>query len=239
MKTPVAFTHAFQPIVDADQKEIVSYEVLLRGKHNESCSALLQQVDPDQRKAFDQHSRNRAIALASELGLSCSLNLNFTPDSILFEDGKYVDETIRTARDYGITSEQIVLEILESEIIRNIDALLQALNNLRRKGATIAVDDFGSGYAGLNLLADVQPDLIKLDMNLIRNIHENGARQSIVKAISLVCLDLGIDLLAEGVENKEEFTFLKDTGISLFQGFFFAKPGLECFPPLRKDCFEM
>lgn len=106
---------------------------------------------------------------------------------------------------------------------------------LCRSGTVIAIDDFGAGYSGLNLLADIQPDWIKLDMYLLRNIEQHGARQSIVKAICSVCLDLGIDVLAEGVETLEELRFLEKLDISLYQGYFFAKPGFETLPTVSES----
>jgi EAL domain-containing protein (putative c-di-GMP-specific phosphodiesterase class I) len=228
----IEYYHAFQPIINIDAGKVVSYEVLLRGKNNEPPGFIFGQLPTESLMEFDQASRERAIKLASNLGLECSLNLNFTPGSILFEGGKYVEDTIAVSQHHGIDAKQLIIEITESEAINTSSELLNVLNKLRRTGVTIAIDDFGSGYAGLNLLVDVQPDLIKLDMYLLRNIDKDGARQAIVRAISDVCLDLGIDVLAEGVETEEEFDFLNKLGVSLYQGYLFAKPGFECFPPV-------
>ena len=87
-----------------------------------------------------------------------------------------------------------------------------------------AIDDFGAGYSGLNLLADFQTDLVKLDIGLIRDIDRNKSRQAIVKGIIQVCKDLGIKIIAEGVETVEELEVLQSFGVELFQGFYFAKP---------------
>jgi len=100
----------------------------------------------------------------------------------------------------------------------------------RGLGLLMAIDDFGAGYSGLNLLADFQPDQIKLDMKLIRGIEWHGPRQAIVRAINQICLDLGIDVIAEGVETELEYAWLASQGIHLFQGYLFAKPGFESFP---------
>jgi len=230
MTGTIEYTHAFQPIVDIDSEEVVSYEVLLRGKNNEPPDVIFDRMAGQGLMDFDQASRERAIRLAVRCGVECSLNLNFTPGSVLFEDGRYVTDTIAAARSEGVRAEQLVLEITESEAINTSDDFMRVLDMMRRAGVTIAIDDFGSGYAGLNLLADVQPDWIKLDMHLLKGIERNGARQSIVRAISHVCLDLGIDVLAEGVETEGEFAFLRKLGISLYQGFLFARPGFECLP---------
>ncbi|MBN2788892.1 MAG: EAL domain-containing protein [Candidatus Delongbacteria bacterium] len=230
MISDIEFTHAFQPIIDTETGKIISYEVLLRGPHNEPPGYVFNEVENNNMMEFDQKSREQAISLASQLGLDCSLNLNFTMGSILFDNGRYVEDTIRSAEENGLTAKQIVVEILESEIIDQTEDFSMVLSKLRRSGVTIAIDDFGSGYAGLNMLADILPDLIKLDIHLMQNIHQDGVRQSIVRAICSLCFDLGIDILAEGVEQKEEYDFLKKQGITIYQGWLFAKPGFESFP---------
>jgi EAL domain-containing protein (putative c-di-GMP-specific phosphodiesterase class I) len=121
-----------------------------------------------------------------------------------------------------------VIEITESEFIKNLGQLSYVLNKFRRENLVLAIDDFGAGYAGLNLLAEIQPDLIKIDMSLLRNVDESGPRQAIVRAINNICIDLGIDVLAEGVETEDEFTWLENLGITLYQGYWFAKPAFEC-----------
>ena len=80
------------------------------------------------------------------------------------------------------------------------------------------------------LLADFQPDIVKLDMHLVRDIHSKGPRQTIIKAILAVCRDLGLDVVAEGVESEAEFSWLARRGITLFQGYLFGKPALGCLP---------
>jgi EAL domain-containing protein (putative c-di-GMP-specific phosphodiesterase class I) len=97
-------------------------------------------------------------------------------------------------------------------------------------GIKLAIDDFGAGYSGLNLLAEFQPDQVKIDMNLVRGIEKHGPRQAIVRGIAQVCVDLGIDVIAEGVETLQEFRWFEDQGIRLFQGYLFAKPAFEQFP---------
>jgi EAL domain-containing protein (putative c-di-GMP-specific phosphodiesterase class I) len=115
-------------------------------------------------------------------------------------------------------------------VIEDLGLLAKRINEFRALGLKVAIDDFGSGYSGLNLLADFQPDQIKLDMRLVRGIDLNGPRQAIVRAVGQVCVDLGIDVIAEGVETVEEYTWLANHDVRLFQGFLFARPGFESFP---------
>ncbi len=121
----------------------------------------------------------------------------------------------------------------EQEAIQEQEKFVKLANEYHGLGLNVAIDDFGAGYSGLNLLAEFPPDLVKLDIALIKAIHQNGPKQTIVKAIIQVCFDLGIDLLAEGVETVEEYRWLKNHGIEIFQGFLFAKPGLGKLPKVN------
>jgi len=104
----------------------------------------------------------------------------------------------------------------------------------RKQGFATALDDFGAGYAGLNLLASFQPDFIKLDMELIRGIATSPARQTIVAGVIMMARQLGVAVIAEGVETEAELTALRAAGIQLFQGYLFAKPAVASLPAV---CF--
>jgi EAL domain-containing protein (putative c-di-GMP-specific phosphodiesterase class I) len=108
------------------------------------------------------------------------------------------------------------------------------INQYRGLGVGVAIDDFGAGYAGLSLLANFQPDQIKLDMDLIRGIDRHGPRQAIVRALIQACSDLGIEVISEGVETVAEYEWLAGAGVQLFQGYLFAKPGFESFPSISR-----
>jgi len=226
-----AFSYAFQPIVDTVAREVISYEALIRGIASEPAFRVLEQVPVDLRHQFDQDSRILAITHAARLGLQCNLNLNFLPRSLeLCADA--VGSTCKAAADNGLPLERIVLEVTEGEIIQDHMLFAALLNEYRGTGIKLAIDDFGAGYSGLNLLAEFQPDQVKIDMNLVRGIEKHGARQAIVRAIAQVCGDLGIEVIAEGVETLPEFRWLEDHEIRLFQGYLFAKPAFEKFPPV-------
>lgn len=100
------------------------------------------------------------------------------------------------------------------------------MGSYKKQGFRTAIDDFGSGHSNLNLLASFQPDILKIDMELIRDIHSSKAKQVITKGIVSVCRDLNIQIIAEGIECVEELDTLQALEIHLFQGFFFAKPKL-------------
>jgi EAL domain-containing protein (putative c-di-GMP-specific phosphodiesterase class I) len=225
-----AFSYAFQPIVDTVTREVLSYEALVRGPANEPALRVLAQVPDDLKHQFDQDSRIQAITLAARIGLNCNLNLNFLPRSLeLCADT--IGHTCRAAADNCLPLKRIILEVNEGEVINDHSHFAALLNEYRGMGIKLAIDDFGAGYSGLNLLAEFQPDYVKIDMNLVRGIENHGPRQAIVRGIAQVCGDLGIDVIAEGVETLQEFRWFEDQGIQLFQGYLFAKPAFEAFPP--------
>lgn len=115
-------------------------------------------------------------------------------------------------------------------MIVDVQSFRAAIAKYREADVRIAIDDFGAGYSGLNMLADFQPDIVKLDLKLVRNIDSHGPRQAIVRAVTQCCADLGIDLIAEGVESIAEYRFLKRAGIQMFQGYLFAKPVFQQLP---------
>ena len=223
---PIAFSYAYQPIVNTVERRVTSYEALVRGAAQESAWHVLQQIPEQQKYWFDQFSRCTAVRLAGRLGLNCQLNLNHLPRSLTVSDDA-ISSTIAAANDVGIRTDQIVLEITETESIEDIRDFTKELSHYQSQGIKTAIDDFGAGYSGLNLLAEFQPDQVKIDMKLVRGIHGDGPRQSIVRAVCGVCLDLGIDVIAEGVETVDEYLWLFDQGIELYQGYLFAKPAFE------------
>ncbi|QFU76301.1 diguanylate phosphodiesterase [Halioglobus maricola] len=221
-----AFSYAFQPIVNASTGNIFSYEALVRGPNNEPAGEVLGKLTGSDQYKFDEHSRTLAIEMAAKLGIDTRLNLNMMPRSIEFSSTA-LTSVVETAKEVGIEPNRIVLEILENEIINNVDRFREEVESYRIHGINFAIDDFGAGYAGLNLLADFQPDIIKLDMALVRGIESNGPRQAIVRGLTRTCMDLGIDIIAEGIETQDEFLWLRNEGVELFQGLLLAGPAFE------------
>jgi blue light- and temperature-responsive anti-repressor len=139
---------------------------------------------------------------------------------------------LEAARRANLPIKRIVIEVVEGEIIADHSHFTRLINEYRGLGLKVAIDDFGAGYSGLNLLGEFQPDQVKLDMKLIAGIESHGPRQAIVRAINQICSDLGIDIIAEGIETEKEYAWLASQGIRLFQGYLFAKPSFESFPPV-------
>lgn len=228
---PFEFTMAYQPIVDADRHCIYAYEALVRGPNGEGAFEILSKVNDDNRYQFDQACRVKAIELAAQLGVDCHLSINFLPNAV-YEPRSCIRATLEAARQHQFPAERIIFEVNESEPVGDADHLLSIFNEYHTQGFITAIDDFGAGHAGLNLLADFQPDIIKLDMALIRDIDSNRVRQSIVQGMVSTCRDLDIRVIAEGVETAEELDTLRELGIHLIQGFYLARPAVEALPPI-------
>lgn len=132
---------------------------------------------------------------------------------------------------------QLIFETLESEHVDNYRHLTNILREYREFGFKTAIDDFGAGYSGLNLLADFQPDLIKLDMALIRDVDKDRVRQVIVRGIVTICEQLGVTVIAEGIESAGERDFLSDCGIFLMQGYWFARPAFNALAKIPSQAW--
>ena len=223
---PYEITMAFQPIVDMEQGKIYAHEALVRGKDGQSAGKVLGDVDEANRYAFDQKCRITAIELAARLKVAEYISINFMPNAV-YEPANCISATLRAAQRTGFPVDRIIFEITEGEEISDMDHVRHIIAEYRRFGFRTAIDDFGSGFAGLSLLADLQPDLLKIDMRLIRGIDQDTVRQSIVQGICATAGRLGITVIAEGIETVEERDLLISMGITLHQGFLYARPQFE------------
>ena len=217
------FDYAYQPIVDVTSRTICAHEALVRGPAGEGAMSVLSQVNEQNRYRFDQACRVKAIKSAAQLGIEERISINFLPNAI-YKPEVCIRTTLEAARTHGFPVERIIFEVTEGERVEDGPWLAQILREYKRCGLLTAIDDFGAGYAGLALLADFQPDLIKIDMGLIRGIDSSSSRQAIVRGLMGVCDDLGVKVIAEGIETAGERDFLLDTGIRLMQGYLFCRP---------------
>ncbi|MGV7033854.1 EAL domain-containing protein [Methylobacterium symbioticum] len=229
-----SFTMAFQPIVDVERQRVWGYEALVRGMDGQGAGWVLGQVNEANRYKFDQACRVRAIELAGSLfpDADTRLSINFMPNAV-YEPAACIRATLQAAQRVGFAQRQIMFEFTENERMIDVAHVQRIIEEYRKQGFLTALDDFGAGYAGLNLLASFQPDLIKLDMELIRGIASSPARQTIIACVTAMARELGITVLAEGVETVGEMIALRAAGIQLFQGYLFAKPALSSLPPVN------
>lgn len=223
------FTMAFQPIINCQTREIFGYEALVRGLNNESAYSIISKVNDHNRYLFDQLCRVKAIALAAKLNIQTMLSINFLPNAI-YQPERCIRTTLAAAKEYNFPTERIMFEFTEVEKLDDNKHIQRVVEYYQKLGFTTATDDFGSGYSGLNLLADFQTDIIKFDMELIRNIDQEPVRQAIVRSCLTMFADLKVTPLAEGIETLGEYHWLRAAGIELMQGYLFAKPGFERLP---------
>lgn len=230
----IPFTMAFQPIVDLEKRRIWGYEALVRGKAGEGAGQVLAQVSDANRYAFDQACRVKAVELAGHAVAQgdTKLSINFMPNAV-YEPKACIRATLEAAARMQFDPHRLMFEFTENERMVDADHTAHIIQEYRRMGFTTAIDDFGAGYAGLALLARFQTDLIKLDMELVRGIDSSRTRQVIVRGLVEIGRQLGLVILAEGVETAAELSTLKTFGIDLYQGYYFARPRLEGF-----DTFE-
>ena len=209
-----------QPIVDLKRGVVVGYEVLSR-------FSIEPYATPD--KVFAEAAKQglgveldatviaRGLALARRRPADCFLALNVDPNHLL-------EPAVQAALSEPKTLAGIVLELTEHRPVDDMKAVTQVLDQLRRRGALIAVDDAGSGYSGLRQLLELRPQILKIDRELVTNVHEDGAKHAMIQMLGELAGRLDAWLLAEGVESENELAVLRQLGVPLAQGYFLAKP---------------
>lgn len=230
----IAITMAFQPIVDIVTGDVFAYEALVRGADGQSAGDVLASIDPEMIYKFDQACRVKAIELAGQLFASDShtkLSINFMPNAV-YEPDACIRASLTAARRVGFDPGRLMFEFTEDERMRDVPHVRHIIKAYRARGFTTAIDDFGAGFAGLGLLADLHPDMLKLDMALIRGIDLSAARRTIVAGVVQIADALGIRCIAEGIETAEELQTLREVGIRLCQGYLIARPAIETLPSI-------
>ncbi|SFM92736.1 EAL domain, c-di-GMP-specific phosphodiesterase class I (or its enzymatically inactive variant) [Izhakiella capsodis] len=220
---------AFQPVVDPFAREIVTLEALVR---NPEGGLYLPDLPPERLYEIDLSSKVQAFTMAKRLEIGRqSLAINLLPMTLVrVQDA--VERLLREIRQSGLVPKQIIVEFTEKEVISRPDEFGAAIRQLKAAGISVGIDDFGAGFAGLQLLTRFQPDRIKINRSIINDVHRSGPRQAIVHAIIRCCKSLEIGLIASGVEKPEEWMWLEAAGITTFQGLLFAAPVLNGISPV-------
>ena len=232
------FDYAYQPIVDLAKGGVFAHEALVRGPAGEGAMTVLSQVNDANRYRFDQACRVKAIKGAAALGMAEAVSINFLPNAI-YKPELCIRTTLEAARAHGFPLEQIIFEVTEGERIEDGPWFAEILREYKRCGFRTAIDDFGAGFAGMKLLSDFQPDIIKIDMDLVRGIDTSRPRQAILRNLARLCQDMGITLIAEGIETAAERDFVHSCGIRMMQGYLFAKPAFKAAAPVDPLAFSV
>lgn len=225
---PADLKFAFQPIVDTAARRVFAQEALVRGANGEGAGAILAMVDQANLHAFDRKCRIGAVKSAARLmgpqdGL---LSVNTMPNSV-YDPNTCLRTTIAAAQAAGFAVERIIFEMTEHEAINDLDHFVQIVKSYKDMGFTTAIDDFGAGSSGLNLFARVMPDIIKIDRALVDGLADNPVQQAIVGNLVELCAKFDIKVIAEGIETQADYEAVRELGIDLFQGYYFARPQLE------------
>lgn len=226
----VGIQFAFQPLVHLGLSRVIGYEALVRGRSGEPAASIIANVRPENLGYFDQACRTRAIHDAQSVGLRNDLFLNcteLTPQNL--------DLALRTTSEQsiaaGIGPESIVLEFSSLKKLGSPRELAAVRALAQDWGFRVLADNFGAGEAGLKRLAVFRPDYVKLDRELINQVHRSRTRQAIVVGVAATCRALGIEVIAAGVERWEDLIWLRESaGIECFQGYYFARPELNQKP---------
>jgi EAL domain-containing protein (putative c-di-GMP-specific phosphodiesterase class I) len=219
---------AFQPIVRYSDHGLFGFEALVRSRHPTlgRPDEILQAAEQLGRlgelgRAIHDHVARAALAAPPGAILLVNLHPWDLRDEGLLAPGSPL----------AAMASRVVLEITERASLEQVPDLRERIATLRGQGFRIAVDDLGAGYAGLACIADLAPDIVKLDMSLVRGVHLDPTRRRLVHAISALCAELGISVVAEGVETAAERDALCDAGCDLMQGFLFARPAASFVVP--------
>lgn len=227
-------TH-FQPIVrTADPTEIYGQECLLRGIDAEDrlvTPGKIFEAARDTGMLFqtDLAARRTAIRQGVRHEVTSNLFVNFTPTSI-YDPRFCLRPTIEAIDEAGLRRDRVVFEITETENVRDTNHLKNIVDFYRETGFRVALDDVGSGYSSLNMIHVLRPDFIKLDMQLIRDVHDDPYKATVAGKVLEMAESLGVETIVEGVEHRGELDWARDKGASYAQGHLIAKPST---PPLQ------
>ncbi|MFN7976193.1 MAG: EAL domain-containing protein [Acidobacteriota bacterium] len=213
---------AYHPIISWQQKAVIGFEALLRSDEPTLASpAELLGVAERLHRLHDigRTVRAQVAATAHQAPASVSLYVNIHPDDLLD------DELYQPSSPLAAVAPRVVLEITERATLDDVKDLKTRMRALRDLGYRVAVDDLGAGYAGLTSLTQLEPEVVKLDMSLVREVHNNVTKQQVIRSITRLCVELGMTVITEGVETADERDTLAGLGGDLFQGFLFARPG--------------
>ncbi|QRO00393.1 EAL domain-containing protein [Archangium violaceum] len=222
-------TSFYQPIVHAkDTRQVYAYEALLRGLERDGslvspAKMLSLARDADMLFQLDLAARLSAVREAARLGIQAPLFINFTPTAI-YDPAYCLRSTVAAISELGIPPSNVVFEIIESDHTPDANHLKTLIAYYRQAGFRVALDDLGAGYSSLNLIHQLRPDIMKLDMELIRGIHQDAYKASITEKLLELAQKLGILTVAEGIETPEELRWVRAHGVDFVQGYLIAKP---------------
>ncbi|WP_407571627.1 EAL domain-containing protein [Deinococcus altitudinis] len=217
-----------QPIVEVHDGRVIGYEALVRARLGDEligAGPLLKAAAAhDQMRAFDALARTTAIRqLYGKLAPAQSLFINFAP-GVIYNPDICLQTTFQACREVGADFSRLVFEITEGEDFPDLELLKSILERYRQEGARVALDDLGSGHTSLVYLAELKPDIVKLDRALIQGLSPSKPAFRLVRSLVDYAHDLGIQVVAEGIEEPEELVAAREAGVDLVQGYYLGRP---------------
>lgn len=213
---------AFQPIVRASDRSVFGYEALLRTEEPTLIRPDLVVDAAERLGSLPRLGRKvRALAAAAMSAVDPSIALFTNLHPIDLADEELFDAGSPLTRMAG----RVILEVTERAAIEEVSDVERRVSRLREFGFRIAVDDLGAGYAGLSSFALLEPEIVKLDVSLLRDIDQSPVKQKLVASMTSLCKDMGFLVVAEGIETVAERDCVVTLGCDLLQGFLFARPG--------------
>lgn len=217
----------YQPIISLQTGDIMGYEALMRGYPDSEIIIPLEALSLAREYGkileLEKIAREIAIAGAKTMKKNKYLFINIEPD--ILKDNQYeFGYTKKLLEREGLNEGNIVFEITEKAVIKEYNQYLTLMDNYRKQGYKIAIDDVGSGYSGLSRINDTKPEFMKIDMELVRNVNKDSYKRSLVTALVKFAGMTGVKTIAEGIETKEELETIIRIGVNYGQGFFIQKP---------------
>lgn len=232
-----------QPIVRSSDGSILGYEALVRARGPEGtpligAGALLEAASAHgQTRTFDALARITAIEqLYPQLAPEHLLFINFAP-GVVYNPDICLQTTFRACQDVGADLSRLVFEVTEGEAFPDLRLFRSILDRYRAEGARVALDDLGSGHTSLSYLTELRPDIVKLDRSLIQGLHTSGPTARLVQSLVTYAHDLGIEVVAEGIEQREELEAVQAAGVDFVQGYYLARPAAP-LPTLTPDALS-
>ncbi|MEX2642924.1 MAG: EAL domain-containing protein [Acetobacterales bacterium] len=222
----------FQPIFRIPESgaptEVFAHECLARGRDAENRPVapgfmFSTAVDADLLFPLDRAARAAAVRNAAAAGIETNIFINFTPSSV-YDPANCLRNTVTVVEDSGLPRDRFVFEVVESEQVRDVEHLAGILAFYRRNGFRVALDDVGAGYASLNMLPTLKPDFVKIDRELVSGIDHDPAKPVIVRGLCDIARELGIGVIAEGIETEAELEGVRLAGADYAQGYHLARP---------------
>lgn len=220
-------TPVFQPVVSVNQKQIIGYESLIRGPSDSALHSPFNLFETAERcglhAELEAVCRQATMQRFAELDIPGKLFINVSP-SVLLDSSIEANDILGLIAQFGIHPKAVIIELTEHQPTDDYQIMREAVAHYRRMGFEIALDDLGAGYSGLRLWSELHPEYVKIDKHFIQGLHRDAVKLNFVRSIQSMATAMHCKVIAEGIETEDELQAIVNIGISLAQGFYFARP---------------